>query len=102
MPSLDSHTKKEIKDLVIDFFAEECDTDKEAISESTDIIEELDGDSLMLLALLEKVCKTYNISVELKTLAKHLMKKPANTIGKIIELTNAIVLHGDNIIHMDV
>jgi hypothetical protein len=56
----------------------------------------------MLLALLEKVCTKFGLTIELKTLAKHLMKKPADTIGEVIALTNSIVEHGDNILDIDV
>ena len=66
-----------------------------------DIIEELEGDSLMLLSLLESVRRKYGLSVELKTLGRHLMNKPANTIGQIVELTLAIVRHGDDIVSLE-
>ncbi len=68
------------------------------ISDESHIIEELDGDSLMLLALLERACKRYGITVELKSVGKHLMKKPANTIGDIVSLTMSLVEHGDGIL----
>lgn len=101
MASIDNDTKLEIRNLIIDFFSEECDVEKDIITEQTNIIEELDGDSLMLLALLEKVCTKFELTIELKLLAKHLMKKPANTIGEIIHLTNAIVEHGDDILNIE-
>ena len=55
----------------------------------------------MMLSLLRNVCAQYGISVELKALGKHLMKQPANTIGDIMSLTNALVEHGDNIVNVD-
>jgi hypothetical protein len=55
----------------------------------------------MLLSLLEIVRKKHNLKIELKTLGKHLMKRPANTVGDVIELTLAIVKHGDNIINVE-
>lgn len=100
--TLASNTKKEIRNLIYDFFSDECDVDKKDITDHTNIIEELDGDSLMLLALMEKVCKKFGLTIELKKLAKHLMKKPADTIGEVITLTNTIIEHGDNILDVDV
>lgn len=91
----------EIQALVYDFFAEECDVDTADISDDTNIIEDLEGDSLMLLALLETVCKKYGITVELKELGRHLMKKPANTVGEVLQLTNALVEHGDDILNVE-
>ena len=94
-------TENEIRDMVYNFFAEECDIDRSQLSDETDIVEELRGDSLMLLSLLEMVRKRYNLKVELKTLGKHLMKRPANTLGQTVDLTLAVVKHGDNIINVE-
>ena len=101
MPEIDQNSRSEIRELVYDYFSEECDIAKEEIIDSTNIIEELEGDSLMLLSLLEIVRKKYNLSIELKTLGKHLMKKPANTVGEVINLTMAIVKYGDDIINSE-
>jgi acyl carrier protein len=91
MPQLAPETAAEIRELVFDFFAEECAVERGTLSEQTDIIESLGGDSLMFLALLEQVRRRYGIGVELKTLAKHLMRKPASTIGQVVDLSIAVV-----------
>ncbi len=101
MPGIDKTAENGIRDLVYQFFSDECDVEREEITNETHIIEELEGDSLMLLSLLRKVCTNYDISIELKTLGKHLMKKPANTIGDILALTFALVEHGDDIVNVD-
>ena len=101
MPGIDEATRTEIRDLVVQFFADECDVEPDSITDETHIIEELEGDSLMLLSLLRKICTDYGITIELKTLGKHLMKKPANTIGDILTLTFALVEHGDGIVNVD-
>ena len=98
---LDEAAEREIRDLVYDYFAAECDIDRGRLRDDTDIIEELEGDSLMLLSLLETVRKRHGLTIELKTLARHLMRKPANTIGQVTELTLAIVRHGDDIVNID-
>ncbi len=101
MPGIDKATENEIRDLVYQFFADECDVERETITDETHVIEELEGDSLMLLSLLRKVCNKYGITIELKTLGKHLMKKPANTIGDILALTYSLVEHGDDIVNVE-
>jgi len=100
MRTVDKEAIEEITTIVLDYFAEECDVPKEDISMDTNIIDELEGDSLMLLSLLEIVRKKYGLSIELKTLGKHLMAKPANTIGQVVELTVNIVKHGDDILNV--
>jgi acyl carrier protein len=101
LPAIDDATKLEIRNLVYEFFAEECDVEQDEITDDTDIIEELEGDSLMMLSLLRKVCAKYDISIELKLLGKHMMKRPANKIGQVLELTYALVEHGDDIVNVD-
>ena len=101
MREIDQEAERDIRELVYDYFASECDIDRSRLTDETDIIEELEGDSLMLLSLLESVRRKYGLSVELKTLGRHLMNKPANTIGQIIELTLAIVRHGDDIVSLE-
>jgi acyl carrier protein len=101
MPALDKQTEQEIREMVYGYFSEECDVDLAQINDDTDIIEDLEGDSLMLLALLEMVRKKYGLSIELKTLGNHLMKKPADTVGQVVELTKAVVQYGDDIVTMD-
>ena len=98
---IDKKTEQEIRDLIYEYFSEECDVNTEDITDDTDIIEELEGDSLMLLALLEMVRKKYGLGIELKTLGNHLMKKPADTVGQVVELTMAVVKYGDDIVNME-
>ena len=98
---LDQPTTEAIRALVYDYFSRECDVETSSLNDATNIIEDLEGDSLMLLALLEIVRKKYTIGIELKTLGKHLMKKPANTIGEIVRLSVAVVEHGDQILNVE-
>lgn len=102
MAGLEPKTQNAIRELVYQFFADECDVDHDEITDETHVIEELEGDSLMMLSLLRKVCTQYGITVELKALGKHLMKKPANTIGDILGLTFALVEYGDDIVNVEV
>lgn len=97
----DTATEQQIRDIVYKFFAEECDVPEDELRDDTNIIEELEGDSLMLLSLLELVRGRYGLTIALKTLGGHLMKKPANTIGQVVALTLAIVEHGDDIVNVE-
>jgi len=101
MASVDPQTVEDVKTIVYDYFAEECDIDVSELSDSTNIIDDLEGDSLMLLSLLEIFRKKYGLTIELKTLGKHLMKRPANTIGEVITLSLKIVENGDDILKID-
>ena len=100
MNMIDEETKQEIRKQVFEYFAEECGIDINEISDDTDIIEDLEGDSLMLLSLLEMFRKQYGLTIELKTLGKHLMRQPADTIGQVVDLTLKIVQYGNDIVHV--
>jgi len=101
MKQITPEIETEIRDMVFDYFSEECDIDKQELGDDTDIIEELEGDSLMLLSLLELVRKKYDLTIELRTLGRHLMEKPADTLGQVILLTKAIIQHGNNIVNVE-
>ena len=54
---LTDEVKAKICGQVYDFFARECEVDQATISDETNIIEELNGDSLMFLELITSVEK---------------------------------------------
>ena len=101
MREIDEAALSEIREIVYEYFSEECDVPRGDITDATDIIDELEGDSLMLLSLLDIFRRKYGLTVELKALGKHLMKKPANTVGQVIELTAALVRYGNDIVDME-
>ena len=101
MEEVNQATLDEIRRMTYEYFADECDLEVSEISDATDIIADLEGDSLMLLSLLELFRKRYDLTVELKTLGKHLMKRPANTVGQVIDLTVELVKHGNDIVNVD-
>ena len=51
MAQITDKTRDEVKEVVLDFFAEECEMEINEISENSSIIGDLDGDSLMFLEL---------------------------------------------------
>lgn len=98
---LDDSEKAAIRLMVTSYFAAECDVDAASLQDSTSIIEDLDGDSLMLLGLLKQVTQRYGVTVPLKELGRLLMKRPAETIGAVVDMTVLLVEHGDNIVNTD-
>jgi acyl carrier protein len=101
MNTITDEIKREIRQQVIVYFADESGRDPSEISENIDIIKDLEGDSLMLLSLLEIFRKKYGLTIELKTLGRHLMKKPADTVGQVVDLSIKIVQYGDDLINVD-
>ncbi len=101
MATLNDKMKEEVREVVLDFFAEECEIDVSDISNSSNIISDLGGDSLMFLALIEIFTKKYGQEIDLKTIGKYSIKHPVETIGELIDMQLRIIEHGNNIIDFD-
>ncbi len=97
MTAITNEIKQEVSSFVKEYFADECEIDIDDIKDETKIIEDLDGDSLMFLSLLEIIRKKYDVQVEIKTIGKSLMKRPAETIGELTDMVLLVIEHGENI-----
>lgn len=97
MPEITQKIKDEVNEIVYNFFAEECEVERESINSETKVIEDLEGDSLMFLELLEIFKKKYGLEVAVQSIGQYVMKHPAETIGKIINLILLIIEHGEKI-----
>ena len=100
MAQITENTKNEVKEIVYDFFADECEVDKSEISDQTNIINDLDGDSLMFLELIEIFKKKYALEIELKTVGKYAIKNPVETIGQLIDMQMLIIEHENQILEL--
>jgi len=101
MPEVTDEMRQEVPGIVFDFFAEECEVDKEALNNETRIIEDLEGDSLMFLELLEIFKKKYSLDVSVESVGKYVMYHPAETVGKIVELVLLIIEHENKISELE-
>jgi len=97
MAQITDKTRDEVRNIVYDFFSEECEIDRAELSDDTNVIKDIEGDSLMFLELLEIFKRKYNLDIELKTVGKYVVKHPAETIGAIIEMTMLIIEHENSI-----
>lgn len=93
--------KNEVKDIVYNFFAEECEVEPDRITDNTKIIKELGGDSLMFLELIEIFKKKYHLDIELKTIGKYSVKHPVETIGQLIDMQLLIIEHENKILELE-
>ena len=101
MTKLNDTIMTEVRDVVYDFFAEECEIDVNDITDNSKIIADLGGDSLMFLALIEIFTKKYGQEIDLKTIGNYSIKHPVETIGELIDMQLKIIEHGNKIINLD-
>jgi acyl carrier protein len=95
MIEINENIKEEVKEIVYEFFAEQCEVDISKINDQTNIISDLEGDSLMFLELIEIFKKKYNLNIELKTVGKYVLKHPVETIGQLID-TQLLMIKFEN------
>ncbi len=93
--------RQEVKDSVYRFFAEECEADIAQINDGTNIIKDLDGDSLMFLELIEIFKKKYSLEIELKVIGKYAVKHPVATIGQLIDMQMLIIEHENHLLDIE-
>lgn len=98
MKEITDEIREEVKTIVYRFFAEQCEVEENEINDQTNIITDLDGDSLMFLELIEIFKKKYGLDIELKTVGKYVLKHPVETIGQLIETQLLMIRHGNGIV----
>jgi acyl carrier protein len=101
MVKITDQVKREVREIVYGFFAEECEVDKSELNDNTNIVRDIDGDSLMFLELIEIFKGKYNLDIELKTIGKYSVKHPVETIGELIRMQLLIIEKGNEILQND-
>ena len=101
MTKVTEEIREEVREVVYDFFAEECEVDVEEITDDSNIFTDLGGDSLMFLALIEIFTKKYGQEIDLKTIGKYSIQHPVETIGQLIDMQLRIIEHGNKIVEVD-
>lgn len=101
MAQMTEETRQEVREIIYDFFADECETDRAEINDNTRIIKDLGGDSLMFLELIEIFKKKYALDIELKTIGKYNVKHPVETIGQLIQTQLLIIEHENSLLELD-
>jgi acyl carrier protein len=101
MATITENIKNEVREIVYSFFADECEVEITQINDNTNIINDLDGDSLMFLELIEIFKKKYNLDIELKIIGKYAVKHPVTTIGQLIEMQLLIIENENRLLDLD-
>lgn len=101
MNKITDEIRKEVSDIVYEFFADECEVELDEINNETDIFQDLNGDSLMFLELIEIFKKKYELNIDLKTIGKYNVKHPVRSVGELIKTQLLIIEHENAILELD-
>ncbi len=97
---LTEEIKAKLRDEVYNFIAEECEMEVSEINDELIIMEDLDGDSLMFVELVEMLKSEYDFDIQLQVVGKYLLKNPADTVGEVIETMYLIYQYDDKIVDL--
>lgn len=89
--------KKEIYEEIREFLSEELDVPVDQIKQETKIIDDLDGDSMIYLELVEDFKKKYDVTVEVRTIGQYFQKHPIYTVGETAQAVYDIVERGEEL-----
>ena len=95
---LSESEKKEIYEHIREFLSEELDVPIEKIGRDTKIIDDLNGDSMIYLELVEEFKKKYQVSVEVRVVGQYLQKHPIRTVGETAQAVYDIVERGGDLL----
>jgi acyl carrier protein len=93
--------KKEIYEHIRTFLSDELDVPLEDIGPDTKIIDDLHGDSMIYLELIEDFKKKYDVKVEIALIGRYLQKHPVYSVGQTAQVVYDIVERGDSLLVAD-
>lgn len=96
--TLTNDEKSQIFEDVRKFLAEEFDKDISEITEDTNIFEDLGGDSILFLEMIEVFKAKYGIELEVRTIGQYMLKNPAYTVGETLKTVFVIIEKGEDLI----
>ncbi len=100
MKEITAEIRKEIEDMILDYYSEECEIDRDEITMDSDPQEDLGGDSLMFVELIEMASEKYDIDVKLQSVGKYMLKAPLNTMQDVIDVFCKIYQYGNDIVNL--
>ena len=96
--SLSAEDKKEIYEHIRQFLSDELDVAVDDIGPDTKIIDDLKGDSMIYLELVEDFKKKYDVKVEIALIGRYLQKHPVYTVGQTAQAVYDIVERGQSLL----
>lgn len=95
---LTDEEKKQIFEEVRQFLSDELEVDIEKITEDTNIIDDLGGDSILFLEMIEEFKGKYGIDLEVRTIGQYMIKNPVYTVGETLRAVFELIEKGEDLI----
>jgi len=95
---LTDEEKKIISEEIRQFLAEEFEIDSSEIDNDTNIVDDLGGDSILFMEMIEDFKEKYEIDLEVRTIGLYMLKNPVYTVAKTLNAVYEIVEKGEDLI----
>jgi acyl carrier protein len=81
-----------------EFLADEFEVEVDEITKDTNIIEDLGGDSILFLEMIEELKEKYGVDLEVRIIGQYMLKNPIYTVGETLNTIFEIVEKGEGIL----
>lgn len=95
---LTEEEKKAIYDEIVRFLAEELEVPREKIVPEARVIDDLGGDSLMYLELVDEFKKKYDVVIEMRVIGQYFQSHPVHTVAQVAQAVVDIVEGGEALV----
>lgn len=98
MRTLTEAEKTEIYEDMRQFLSDELDIPLEDIKPDSKILEDLKGDSMIYLELVEEFKKRFDVNVEIRVIGLYFQRHPVYTVKEVARAICDIVERGDELV----
>ena len=95
---LTEEQKKEMREEIRTFLAEELEIDANEITDDTNLIDDLGADSILFLEMFEEFSEKYDIHLEVRTIGNYMLRNPVYTFGESMNAMFEVIEKGDKLI----
>lgn len=96
--TLTDEEKDGLYNEIREFLADEFEVEVDEITKDTNIIEDLGGDSILFLEMIEELKKKYGIDLEVRIIGQYMLKNPIYTVGETLNTIFEIIEKGEDIL----
>lgn len=100
MRELTKSTREELKQMIFEYYADECDADISKITMDTNPQDELGGDSLMFVELVELAKDKYNLDIKLQSIGKYLLKAKLDSMKDLVDIFCNVYQYENDIVNI--
>jgi acyl carrier protein len=90
--------KKKISEEIRQFLADEFELDPIEIKDDTNIVDDLGGDSILFMEMIEEFKENYEIDLEVRTIGLYMLKNPVYTVAETLNAVYEIIEKGEDLI----